>query len=153
GELLTPMGDFTLAGALMRKERFVVPQPSVFWRKKLTDKVGLLDRKLHHCMDFDLWCRFLATGVRPHLIERELSTYRLHSQSKTCSQAEFFIAALIQIERRYMSQLPWTQKLVLSRMIGYQSRALALRSGQESPWKLLLKRPWWLASQQMRRAL
>jgi hypothetical protein len=150
---LAPHGEFTLAGALLRPRGFNVPQPSSFWRRAWTDRVGLLDPRLHYCMDFDLWCRFLAEGARPTILEAELSAYRLHPGSKTCTRPERFIAALIDIERRYLPALPPRLRLRLRRLIGYQSRALAIRTSAGRPWKQILRRPWWLASQQMIAAL
>lgn len=150
--ILAPEGQFTLAGALLRPRGFSVPQPSTFWRRSLMNRAGLLDVRLHHCMDFELWCRFLALGVTPDLIDDALSTYRLHPSSKTCAQADRFIAALIDIEKQYAHHLPWRARWQLYRHIGYQTRALALRRGG-GLWRDILRRPWWLASQQVRAAL
>jgi GT2 family glycosyltransferase len=150
---LRPVGEFTLAGALLRPRGFNVPQPSSFWRRELTDCVGLLDPALHYCMDFELWCRFLAHGARPDIIVPELSTYRLHPHSKTCSRPEGSIAALIEIERRYLPALPGAPRRRLRRLIGYQSRALAIRTSPGRPWAQVLRRPWWLGSQQIVKAL
>jgi glycosyltransferase involved in cell wall biosynthesis len=146
-------GQFTLAGALLRPGGFNVPQPSTFWRRELTDRVGLLDPTLHYCMDFDLWCRFLAAGERPDIVDAELSAYRLHPSSKTCARPDRFIAALIDIERRYLHALPPRQRLLLHLLIGYQRRALAVRTSAGRPWKAVLRHPWWLGSQQVLSAL
>ena len=149
GERIAPTGEFTLAGALLRSEPFNVPQPSTFWRSLLTDEAGLLDESLHHCMDFDLWCRFLAAGYRPTVIDTELATYRFHESSKTCGQEAGFIAALIDIERRYAQLLDWRQRLALRHRIGYQHRALAVRTLGRAVWRQALYRPWWFGSRQV----
>lgn len=151
--LLRPYGDFTLAGALLRQGGFNVPQPATFWRRSLMQQFGLFDQSLHYCMDFEMWCRFLAAGVQPSLIEQELATYRLHEASKTCSAPTGFHRALIRIEKRYAHHLPWRQRAQLRRLIGYQTRALAVASSTERPWRQVLRRPWWLASQQVVKAL
>lgn len=150
---LRACGDFTLAGALIRDEPFNVPQPASFWRRSLWQAAGGLNESLHHAMDFDLWCRWLALGHRPTLIDRELATYREHPQSKTCSQADGFIAALIDIEKRMACRLAWRDRLRLYRKIGYQERALAIRRHGASLWPQVIRRPWWLASQQIRQAM
>ncbi len=152
-ERLAVEGEFTLAGALIRRRKFNVPQPSSFWRRQVTDKVGLLDTSLRHCMDFDLWCRFLAAGVQPTLVDAQWSTYRLHDASKTCAESDGFIRSLIDIERRYAHLLPLRQRLELHRRIGYQRRACAVRTAGRQLWKAVVRRPWWLGSQQVRRSL
>ena len=149
GQRITPAGEFTLAGALLRRRPFNVPQPSTFWRRPLLEQVGLLDESLHHCMDFDLWCRLLAAGHRPVFVDDQLATYRFHESSKTCGQEDGFIAALIDIERRYAHLLTWRQRLELYRRMGYQRRALAVRTLGRAVWRRALMRPWWFASRQV----
>jgi glycosyltransferase involved in cell wall biosynthesis len=151
--LMLPEGRFTLAGALLRREKFDIPQPATFWRRWLTDRVGLIDSTLDYCMDFDLWCRFLAVGVKPTVIGDVLATYRLHDESKSCSQPAGFLEALIQIEKRYARLLPLKQRVRLWRMIGYQRRACAIQSSEGRPWNHVWAKPWWLGSQQVRQAL
>jgi glycosyltransferase involved in cell wall biosynthesis len=148
-----PIGDFTLAGALLRDEPFNVPQPAAFWRRLLMDEVGLFDETLHYCMDFEMWCRFLAAGRRPTLVERELATYRLHDASKTCSQQAGFHRALIEIERRYLPRLPRDAQRRLRRKIGYQTRMIVAHGEAGPVWPHVLRRPWWLGSRQVRGAL
>ncbi|MBI1337173.1 MAG: glycosyltransferase [Phycisphaera sp.] len=152
---ITPTGEFTLAGALVRQSRFEVPQPATFWRRSLHSHLGYLDESLHHCMDFELWCRFLANGIEPHFEFEELATYRMHAHSKSCAEQSRFIEALIRIEGWYAPNLPWVQKMTLHRMMGYQRRALAVQSsaGKRELLAKVVSKPWWLASQQVRAAL
>lgn len=155
GERLTPKGTFTLAGALIRRGGFEVPQPATFFRRELIERLGLLDETLHHCMDFELWCRFLAAGVTPALTDAELATYRFHDASKSCAQKLSFVSALIDIERRYAHHLRWRDRLTLMRLMGYQRRAHAIATSprRSALWRNVIRRPWWLASQQVLRAL
>ncbi len=150
-----PSGGFTLAGMLLRPNGLVIPQPSVFWRRSLTERVGLLDESLHYAMDFDLWCRFVAAGARPRLLDVELSDYRLHPTSKSCSQQTGFLRDHIIVESRLAGNLPWRQRLQLKRRLGYQRRMLALQQlpAGTRPWRAVAARPWWLLSSQVRHAL
>jgi len=152
-DLLKPVGDFTLYGGLLRKGPFNILQPSSFWRKSLTDRVGLLDEQLHYCNDLDLWLRFLARGGKPVLVEQVLSTYRLHEESKSCSQPQAFMRTLIDIERRYLPLLPWRQRWRVWQMIGYQQRAYIACTANRRPWRQMLTHPWWFGSQQMLKVL
>jgi glycosyltransferase involved in cell wall biosynthesis len=151
--VIRPQGQMTLGGALIRDGGFEIPQPATFWRRLLTDRVGLLDPSLHYCMDLDLWCRFFAVGAHPTVIDRALATYRLHEQSKTCAQPLRFVETLIQIEKRYARLLPLRQRMRLWRMVGYQRRTYTILTSPGRPWNQVLTHPWWLASQQVRQAL
>lgn len=59
-----------------------VSQPTVFWRRSLLERVGLLDPALHYTFDYDLWLRFSALGP-PLFLERELAAFRWYPGSKS----------------------------------------------------------------------
>jgi len=64
--------------------RFVPLQPTVFWRRRVSDTIGELDLNLHYCMDVDFFARaskqftFAAIPVL-------LGKFRSHDTSKTQS--------------------------------------------------------------------
>lgn len=150
-----PEGIFTLEGVLMRNQErpFNLPQPSVFWRRRLHDQLGLLDESLHYCMDFEFWVRLLSAGYAPALLDVELACYRLHETSKTCAAPEGFLREHLVIERKYARQLPLALRLKVLRRLGYNRRTCAIQSTTGRPWGAVLRRPWWLLSQQVRLAL
>jgi len=152
---MDPSDDLTLAGALLRgpNRPFCLPQPSVFWRRELLDKVGLLDESLHYCMDYDLWCGLFAHGCRLRRIAPTLASYRMHGASKSCAEATGFLREHLIVEPRYARYLPWRQRLTLQRWIGYRQRQLTAMTATGRPWRQVLKRPWWLGSQQIRSLL
>ncbi len=154
-EVQRPHGDFSLAGILLRPDGLLIPQPGSWWRRSLLQQVGPLDATLHYAMDFDLWCRFAAAGQRPRIIDQPLATYRLHEQSKTCSQRDGFLREHLVVERRHAGRLPLGQRLQLLRRLGYQRRMLAVATARSRGQLLrqVAARPWWLASQQIRMAL
>jgi len=59
-----------------------IPQPSMFWRRSLYEKVGGLDPEFHLAMDFDLWERFSQVTRIAH-IPRYLSCMRFYPEQKT----------------------------------------------------------------------
>ena len=62
--------------------RFIA-QPSCFFRTKMVPPAVRED--LHYCMDYDLWLRLAARGVKFHYVPEVFSRYRLHDQSKSVS--------------------------------------------------------------------
>jgi len=142
----------SLAHALIRDERFCMPQPSIFWRRGLTDRLGLFDETLQYTFDYEMWCRFLADGQQLHVIHDALSTYRLHETSKTCALRHRMLRDHITVESRYASRLGLSDRLRLMRGIDYRRRqllSLTARSRGDVA-RQVARRPWWLASRDVR---
>jgi glycosyltransferase involved in cell wall biosynthesis len=62
-----------------------VANPSVMFRKKDIDEVGLFDDSLHKSEDFDLWLRFLAHNKKMYNLQENLIYYRmpvLHNEKR-----------------------------------------------------------------------
>jgi len=64
-----------------------VSQMTVFWRRPLQDRVGLLDPSLRYTFDYDLWLRFAAVAP-PVYLPRTLAAFRWHTASKSGSSFE-----------------------------------------------------------------
>jgi glycosyltransferase involved in cell wall biosynthesis len=64
-----------------------VSQMTVFWRRSLLDRVGLLDPSLRYTFDYDLWLRF-ARVAPPLWLDRTLAAFRWHVSSKSGSSFE-----------------------------------------------------------------
>lgn len=64
------------------KETCFLCQPAVFFRRRLTERVGLLDVRLQYCMDYEYWLR--AGAVTPFVwLRRKLAGSRLYADNKT----------------------------------------------------------------------
>jgi carbamoyltransferase len=61
----------------------VVPQETLFWRRRIWDKVGGIDEQFRFAMDWDLLLRFQAAGAKFHRLGRFLGAFRVHDASKT----------------------------------------------------------------------
>ena len=70
--------------------RVFMPQQSAFWRKRVTEAIGMFDESLHYTMDVDYWLRLFADGFKPAYFPGERGAYRLHGDSKTVSQMSGF---------------------------------------------------------------
>lgn len=60
-----------------------IPQETLFWRRRLWDKVGGIDPSFQFAMDWDLLLRFQAAGARIVRVPYFLACFRLHSAQKT----------------------------------------------------------------------
>jgi glycosyltransferase involved in cell wall biosynthesis len=96
-----------------------IPQPSVFWTRDVWAACGPMDERLQSAwVDYDFFCR-TSGKYKFHIINQVLSTYRLHSETKTgsCSDNER-LEDTIRISRRYwgvpISPLFWNMAMSLT---------------------------------------
>ncbi len=59
-----------------------IPQPAVFFRRRLLERVGAIDVSYQHAFDYHLWLRLGAVSA-PVMIDRVLACFRVHDSSKT----------------------------------------------------------------------
>ncbi len=71
-----PPSDRILSGG-------IISQPSCFFRRRLVDAVGGLDRDLHFTMDWDLWIRFWRAGGKFQFSDEVFSRVLWSSDAKT----------------------------------------------------------------------
>lgn len=75
-------------------------QVGLFFPASVWKNIGSLDETLTYGMDYDLMCRFLQrTSV--YYINETVARFRLHSNSKTVSQAHLFLDETSQVSKRY----------------------------------------------------
>lgn len=61
-----------------------IPQETMFWRRRLWDKVGgEINENLHSALDWDLVLRFHQAGARIVRLPRFLGAFRIHPQQKS----------------------------------------------------------------------
>jgi glycosyltransferase involved in cell wall biosynthesis len=60
-----------------------VPQETLFWRRRIWDQVGGLDKSFKFAMDWDLLLRFQAAGARIVRVPYFLACFRIHPVQKT----------------------------------------------------------------------
>lgn len=82
------VSPITLADALTM--RIVLPQQGIFWRRQVTDTIGLFDESLHYRMDFDYWLRAMMAGFKFAPITDYIAAFRVHNTSKSTSQETEF---------------------------------------------------------------
>lgn len=89
-------------------ENFIQPN-TVFWRRKLVDRVGGVDPSLHLAMDYDLWLRF-ARSSAPLYLDSPIACFRWYPTSKSGSRftRQFWEARLI--AQRHEPDWRWTHR-------------------------------------------
>ena len=83
-----------------------VSQMTVFWRRSLQDRVGLLDPSLRYTFDYDLWLRFAAVAP-PLYLTRTLAAFRWHTTSKSGSSFEAQFAEDWEVFLRHAPDERW----------------------------------------------
>jgi glycosyltransferase involved in cell wall biosynthesis len=67
------------------KEVCFICQPSVFFRRRIVEKAGLLDEKLQYCMDYEYWLR-LGTYTSFVRLDKSLAGSRMYTDNKTLGE-------------------------------------------------------------------
>jgi glycosyltransferase involved in cell wall biosynthesis len=100
----------------------MIPQPSVFWGRRLYEDVGGFDEDMHFAFDKDFFLRLVLRNYTytayPEVIG---SFFRLHSDSKTCSGQERFQADTETMRRKAEALLTREQRKALDRQIRHNS--------------------------------
>lgn len=58
-----------------------ISQPAVFFRRRLLERVGMLDTRYHYAMDYDLWLR-MAAASEPAVLDSVLAYFRVSGLNK-----------------------------------------------------------------------
>ncbi len=66
--------------AIWKRGYNTLPQPSVFWHRRVWERCGGFKVTEHHVLDYDLFCRFSAR-YRFYRVDELWSTYRIHAVS------------------------------------------------------------------------
>ncbi|MEO6928447.1 MAG: glycosyltransferase, partial [Casimicrobiaceae bacterium] len=66
-------------------ETCYVCQPALFFRRRVIERVGLLDDKLEYCMDYNYWLRFAQARLEVRCITAKLAASRMYATNKSMS--------------------------------------------------------------------
>ncbi len=100
-----------------------IPQPTMFVRRSALDTVGLLDERLHLCMDFDLWIRLGLKYPATYLPGVSIAKMRAHTAAKSTAALAKFPQERRRVLNRVFAQsdLPASVKRVRKHAYSYMS--------------------------------
>jgi glycosyltransferase involved in cell wall biosynthesis len=78
--------------------KYAIPQPTVFFRRRLLETCGPLNESYKFIFDFELFYRF-ARAAKVKKIERTQAFYRIHTKSKTSAGWDNFLVELYRFSR------------------------------------------------------
>ena len=81
-----------------------IPQETMFWRRRVWDRLGGLDRQFQYAMDWDFILRAHAEGFKFYRLPRFLGCFRVYAGQKTSSQIETGNAESALLRMRYLGR-------------------------------------------------
>ena len=98
-----------------------VPQETMFWRKRVWDKIGPIDESFHYAMDWDFILRAQAAGFKFARLPRFLACFRIHDAQKTASTYAIGVREMGILRRRVLGFDP-TQMQIRRAIAPYLAR-------------------------------
>jgi glycosyltransferase involved in cell wall biosynthesis len=97
------------------KETCIICQPTVFFRRKIFEKVGYLNMKLHFCMDYEYWLRLATNKINFYYYPEFLANSRLHDDCKTMKyKLSAQIETMNMLKEKFNSaEMPWLIKVYI----------------------------------------
>ena len=83
-----------------------VPQETMFWRRRVWDKIGPMDTAFHYAMDWDFMLRAEAAGFKMARLRRFLACFRVHDEQKTTRNYERGREEMQKLRQRSLGYVP-----------------------------------------------
>ena len=101
-----------------------IPQETMFWRKRVWDKIGPIDESFHYAMDWDFILRAQGAGFKFVRLPRFLSCFRIHDAQKTAATYAVGVREMGILRRRALGFDP-TQMQIRRAIAPYLLQQLA----------------------------
>lgn len=111
-------------------------QPAVFFRRDVIAQYGLLNEKLHYCMDYEYWLRLAKKGAHFAHIPLVLAGARIYAETKTISQR---VAVHAEINTMLHDTLGYTPNRWLSNyaIVWLEARGMKATQEKQFMWRLI----------------
>lgn len=83
-----------------------IPQETMFWRRRVWEKVGPLDESFQFALDWDFLLRAQEAGFKLDRLPRFLACFRVHDSQKTSSEYDIGYAEMQRLRRRHLGFAP-----------------------------------------------
>lgn len=103
-------------------------QPALFFRRRVLERVGLLQADLHYCMDYNYWLRLATAGCRFAYLPETLAGSRLYATNKT-------LANRPAVHREIAAMLKATTGSVPLRWVVAYANHTAASRWDRHPWR------------------
>ncbi|HCX22618.1 MAG TPA: glycosyltransferase [Cytophagales bacterium] len=139
---LVNVPDFDLVDILTNN---YIPQPTVFFRRRLLDEIGYLDESLHMAMDLDYWLRIgLKYEVRH--IDKILANFRIHSSNKSDPDIDKTCPDLKRIYDKVFSRKDLALEVRRKKNATYSYLYDRMSGNSRNERKILRSKYYWLCS-------
>jgi len=83
---------------------YTIPNPAVFFHRRVYEECGGLDESLYFALDYDLFCHY-TSRFPITVVDRLWATYRLHQSAKTSEQGQGeLLEKSMEVSRRYWGE-------------------------------------------------
>jgi glycosyltransferase involved in cell wall biosynthesis len=98
-----------------------VPQETMFWRRRVWDRIGPMDIGFHYALDWDFMLRAQDAGFKFMRLRRFYACFRVHDAQKTTKIYEQGRMEMQTLRLRNLGHIP-SQREILRGMISYLLR-------------------------------
>lgn len=99
---------------------YYIAQPSMFWKKRIFDAIGLLREDFHAQMDKELLIRIFEHGYRIGQIKRNLASFRWHTASKSSISGEIWTSDTRKLRTMYGARYGQNPRIIYKMIYGLE---------------------------------
>jgi len=83
-----------------------IPQETMFWRRRVWNKIGCIDASLQYALDWEFMLRAQAAQFKFERARRFIACFRVHDQQKTTSNYDVGRKEMRALRLRYLGHAP-----------------------------------------------